>query len=201
MIQFDNAVVRYRKMILDDLKQAGVTCWIAGGSVRDYFMGVAIKTDHDLFFPNMDEFLKAREYFLKNDAVVKWDSDNGMKVKFDGRIYDLVKKFFPDPQSTIDEFDFTVSMFAIDTEKVYHGETSFIDLSKRQLMLNKVPYPASTMSRAFRYYKKGFLMCMEEMSKLVLAIQDMPKQELPTDKGDDENANTTSFGGMFRGID
>lgn len=190
-------------MILDELKEAGVTCWIAGGSLRDYFMGIAIKTDHDLFFPNMDEFLKAREFFLKNDAQVKWESDNGMKVKLDGRVYDLVKKFFPNPQATIDEFDFTVSMFAIDTERVYHGDTSFIDLSKRQLMINKLTYPASSMSRAFRYYTKGFRMCMEEMSKVVLAIQEMPKTVIDESEStaDGDALPATSFGGMFMGID
>lgn len=46
-------------------------------------------------------------------------------------------------------------MFAVDNEKIYHGETTFIDLAKRQLMINKITYPASSMSRAFRYYKKG----------------------------------------------
>jgi len=207
MIQFDNAVARYRKIILDEMNEKGITCWIAGGAIRDYFMGKPIKTDHDLFFPNMDEFLKAREFFLSQGAEVKWESDNGMKVKFEGRIFDLVKKFFPSPQATIDEFDFTVSMLAIDREKVYHGETTFIDLAKRQLIINKITWPASTMSRAFRYYKKGFSMCLGEMTKIVLSIQDMPKptpKESTSENTETENPeNQTSFGRneMFIGID
>ncbi len=51
MIQFENAVERYKKIILDELHEANIHCWLAGGALRDYFMGVAIKTDHDLFFP------------------------------------------------------------------------------------------------------------------------------------------------------
>src|SRR5690606_5616037 len=124
-------------------------------------------------------------------------------VKYNGKTYDLVKKFFESPQSTIDAFDFTVSMFAVDNEKVYYGETSFIDLAKRQLMINKITYPASTMSRAFRYYKKGFSMCQGEMKKMVEAIQAMPKQEKQ-----DENENTETppsgddgVGIFFAGID
>ena len=50
--QFENAVSRYNKIILEDLKNAGVKCWIAGGALRDYFMGAPIKTDYDLFFPD-----------------------------------------------------------------------------------------------------------------------------------------------------
>ena len=174
MIQFDNAVERYNKIILTELKEAGVKCWLAGGALRDYFMGVEIKTDYDIFFPDEINYNKAKDFFSKNDATTIWESGNGMKVKYGKRKYDLIKKYFADPQTTIDAFDFTVSMFAVDTEKIYHGNTSFIDLAKRQLMINKLPYPASSLSRAFRYYEKGFKMCVGEMKKLVLAIQDMP---------------------------
>lgn len=203
MIQLENAVARYGKIILTELKEAGVKTWIAGGALRDYFMAVKITTDYDLFFPNEAEYDKAKTFFKAKNAEVKWESDNGMKVKYNGKTYDLVKKFFESPKSTIDAFDFTVSMFAVDNEKVYYGETTFIDLAKRQLMINKITYPASTMSRAFRYYKKGFSMCQGEMKKMVEAIQSMPKEE----KKDEENTNANEppsgddVGNFFIGID
>ncbi len=203
MIQLDNAVERYGKIILTELKEAGIKCWIAGGALRDYFMAVKITTDYDLFFPNEIEYEKAKTFFKAKEAEVKWESDNGMKVKYNKRTFDLVKKYFESPQSTIDAFDFTVSMFAVDNEKVYFGESTFIDLAKRQLMINKITYPASTMSRAFRYYKKGFTMCQGEMKKMVEAIQGMPKEE----KKDDDTANTNEppsgddVGAFFFGID
>lgn len=203
MVQLENAVERYGKIILNEMKEAGIKTWIAGGALRDYFMGVRIKTDYDLFFPNEVEFSKAEVFFKAKNAEVKWDGDNGMKVLYNGRTFDLVKKFFDSPQSTIDAFDFTVSMFAVDYERVYYGETSFIDLAKRQLMINKITYPASTMSRAFRYYKKGFLMCQGEMKKLVESIQAMPIQ----DSQEGEAANETppsggdALGVFFMGFD
>lgn len=208
MIQFDNAVDRYNKLILEELKAQHITCWLAGGAIRDYFMGVPIKTDYDIFFPYEGSYLLAAAYFKNNGAEVVWESDNGMKVKYKGKKYDLIKKFFPSPQATIDEFDFTVSMFAVDTERVYYGETSFIDLAKRQLMINKITYPASTLSRAFRYSKKGFSLCLGEMKKIIEAIQGMPKEEpqpAATPAGDNgqQGAEPTSgdFGGFFTGID
>lgn len=202
MIQLDNAVERYGKIILIELKEAGVNCWLAGGALRDYFMGVAIKTDYDLFFPNETEYNKAKEYFKKQNSEVKWESENGMKVKHKGKTYDIVKKFFDTPQATIDNFDFTVSMFAVDNDKVYFGETTFMDLAKRQLMINKITYPASTMSRAFRYYKKGFSMCLGEMRKLVEAIQDMPKPEIEQSTGDENDRPSSGDNmGFFFGLD
>lgn len=202
MKQLDNAVERYNKIILSELKEAGINCWLAGGALRDYFMGIAIKTDYDLFFPNDEEYGKAKEYFKKHESEVKWESDNGMKVRHKGKTYDLVKKFFTSPQETIDNFDFTVSMFAVDYERVYFGETTFIDLAKRQLMINKITYPASTMSRAFRYYKKGFSMCLGEMKKLFEAIQDTPKPEVEQSIGDEnDRPSSGDFMAFFSGID
>ena len=186
MIQLDNAVERYNKIILTELKEAGINTWIAGGTIRDYFMGVKITTDYDLFFPNEEEYEKAKNFFKDKEAEVKWESENGMKVRYNGRTYDLVKKFFETPQATIDAFDFTVSMFSVDSERVYHGESSFIDLAKRQLMFNKITYPASSMSRAFRYYKKGFSMCQGEMKKLVESIQSM---EIDKNNDNEENGD------------
>lgn len=202
MKQFENAIERYNKIILDELRDAGIRCWIAGGAIRDYFMAVKITSDYDLFFPNELEFEKAKVFFKTKEAEIKWESDNGMKVSYKKRTYDLVKKFFESPEKTIEAFDFTVSMFAVDSTKVYHGETSFIDLAKRQLMINKITYPASTMSRAFRYYKKGFSMCQGEMKKIVLAIQDMPKKELEeTASEEDQPPSGDKDSAFFIGID
>ena len=199
MIQFENAVSRYRKIILNDLKEANVVCWIAGGAIRDYFMGVPIVTDHDIFFPDQDNYDKAVSFFKSKDSKIVWESDKGMKVKFGKRTFDLVKFFRSNPQECINQFDFTVSMFAVDYDNVYHGETSFIDLAKRQLMINQTPFPVSTLSRAFRYYKKGFAMCQGEMKKLVEAIQSMPKREETTESVEQPPSGDTS--NFFVGID
>lgn len=202
MIQFTNAVERYGKLILNELKEANVKCWIAGGALRDYFNGVNVNTDYDLFFPNEVEYEKANTYFKAKGCEVKWESDNGMKILHEGRTFDLVKKFFNSPQETIEAFDFTVSMFAVDTERVYHGDTSFIDLAKRQLMFNKITYPASSMSRAFRYHKKGFSMCLGEMRKLIDSIQNMPvtESEIKEINNDTEQSSGDDLA-FFVGID
>jgi len=198
MIQFDNAVERLRKVILDELDEADIRFWIAGGAVRDYFMAVPRSTDYDIFFESTEEYNKAYNYFIDKNAEKKWESDNGCKLVHNKKTYDLVKHFFPGPQECIDGFDFTVSMLAVDMGKVYHGPSTFIDLSKRQLMLNKLPLPASTLSRAFRYYTKGFRMCKGEMKLLCEAIQNMPKEEKEPAEGEDIEQQTSGF---FLGID
>jgi hypothetical protein len=197
-LQFKNAVEKFNEIILNELTKESINVWVAGGSIRDYFMGIPVKTDFDLFFPNEDAHTKAFAYFLNNNATVKWESDNGIKLSYKNKTFDLIKKYFVTPEDTINAFDFTVSMFAIDNMKVYYGETSFIDLSKRQLMINKITFPISTLSRAFRYYKKGFVMCKGEMLKLAKSLQSIPKEEnLETINLND----IVSFGKYFIGID
>lgn len=54
---------------------------------------------------------------------------------------------------------------------------SFIDLSKSQLMLNDMPYPASTLRRAFKYIKKGFSICPGEISKIINAVRNSDEED------------------------
>jgi hypothetical protein len=164
MIQLDRCVKFFSKF------QFPANYWFAGGAVRDFFLGVPI-VDYDVFFPSDDDFNKTKDFLLNDKGKIIWESGNGVKIIHKNIKFDLVKKIFKDPQDCINQFDFTVSMFAVDT-KVYYGESSFIDLAKRQLMINALPLPVSTFYRAFRYYNKGFKMCQEEMFKLVLALKD-----------------------------
>jgi hypothetical protein len=203
MIQTENAVVKYKEIILDELHEWGVDCWVAGGSVRDYFMGIPVVTDHDLFFRNEKDYAKAKDFFEKKDAELLWDSENGTKFKYKGRRFDLIKHYYVSPTACIHSFDFTVSMLAVDRANVYAGETSFIDLAKRQLMINELPFPINTMARILRYYKKGFTMCIGELRKVILAIQKTDVLEENEDSGNknDDNATSLELGGLFIGID
>jgi tRNA nucleotidyltransferase/poly(A) polymerase len=195
MIQLENAVKHFSDKILTELKEAGVTCWIGGGAIRDYFMAVPINTDYDIFFPSPAEKDKALMYLLKKGGKVLFENTNATKVLHKKRTIDIINHYFDSPQASIEAFDFTVSMFAVDTEKVYHGETSFMDLAKRQLMINKITYPPSTLYRAFKYYKKGFSMCKGEMEKIVLSLQGEKKEK-------EEDDPVSSRGSVnFFGID
>lgn len=131
MIQITNAVERYGKLILNELKEANINCWLAGGALRDYFAGVKVNTDYDLFFPNEIEYEKAKVYFKTKECTVKWESDNGMKIVYNGKTFDLVKKFFATPKETIDAFDFTVAeslkKAEVLLEKSFRKELDWID--------------------------------------------------------------------------
>lgn len=191
IIQFSNCIDFFNKMILTELTPV-CKCWIAGGCVRDYFSIGRISSDIDFYFPTDEEFEKCKQYLLHQDfveveeaqddgsvqkvkkekplATFLFENENVIKLKYKGRKVDIIKKLFSSPQETIDAFDFTVCCAAVDGVKIYHHETFFIDLAKRQLMINQLPFPLSTLSRLQRYVQKGYYMCNGEMLKLSQAI-------------------------------
>lgn len=193
IVQLENCVKYFSKTILDELKEVCIT-WVGGGCVRDYFSVGKLTSDIDLYFTCEEDYLKCKKYFVeqntitvskeedgktivtkfpKQKAKVIFENDNVTKIIYKGRPYDLVRKYFPSASETIKEFDFTVCCAAVDIHNVYTHETFFIDLAKRQLMINKLPFPLSTMWRMQKYIQKGYYMCSGEMLKLSKAIGEL----------------------------
>lgn len=191
--QLENCVKYFSKQILAELKDVCIT-WVGGGCVRDYFSVGKLTSDIDLYFPCEEDYTKCKKYlieqstitiskeeegktiitkFPKSKAKIIFENDNVTKIIYKGRPYDLVKKWFPSAAETIKEFDFTVCCATVDIENVYVHDTFFIDLAKRQLMINKLPFPLSTMWRMQKYIQKGFYMCSGEMLKLSKAIGEL----------------------------
>lgn len=210
MLQIDNCVDFFNKLIFDKLvekqswdgnliiiKKVPIKCWVAGGALKSYFLGKK-PTDIDIFFPNQEEFEKAKELFHGDYPI--FENDNVVKYKYKDYTIDLCKKHFPTPQETIDNFDFTVTCCAVDSIQIYHHPSFFIDLAKKQLMINKITYPVSTLWRLQKYILGGFRICKQEMLKIVKSIQDYTIETTigqniitPEIEGSDSN--------LFNGID
>ncbi|MFA5790685.1 MAG: hypothetical protein WC976_06465 [Caldisericia bacterium] len=169
--QLQAGVNYFGNLILNDLP---AKCWIAGGAVRDYFSGEKMSSDIDIYFPNEKEFEKARKWLNRGKGYKKiFENSRVLSVLYKKRKYDLVKVYFPNPQETINNFDFTVSCFAVDKEQVYTHETAFIDLAKRRLVINKLPFPISSMQRLQKYILKGFLICNGGLLEIAQAINSL----------------------------
>jgi hypothetical protein len=181
-------LVYFNNLILGELRKNGINCWIAGGALRDYFTEKPLKSDCDIFFPNFQEYNKAKNYFLSKGSDIIWESENGMKVNHNGSTFDLIKIIRATPLDTISRFDFTISMLATDGKDIYYGKNSLKDLQDRKLVINEVINPLSTLKRVLKHYRKGYTMSAEETKKLYTALKN-----LPYDESDDLlNANGTS---------
>jgi hypothetical protein len=170
-------LVYFNNLILGELRINGINGWVAGGTLRDYFSEKKLNSDCDIFFPNINEFNKAKNYFISRGAKIIWESDNGMKVTYNGKTFDLIKIFMPNPKETISRFDFTISMFATDGKEIYLGKNSLKDLQDSKLVINTVVNPLSTLKRVLKHYKKGFTMSAEETKKLYYHLNNSPYNE------------------------
>ena len=164
----------FNNLILDELKKNGINSWIAGGILRDYFSDTPHTSDCDIFFPSLSEFDKAKVYLLSKGAKVNWESENSIKVTYNGKQFDLVKLVSPTPIETINRFDFTISMFATDGNDVYYGNNSVKDLQNKNLVVNYISKPLSTLKRVLKHYKKGYSMSSDEIKKLYNLLYNLP---------------------------
>lgn len=169
-----SSIVYFNNLILKELKDNRINCWVAGGVLRDYFSDKPSNSDCDIFFSNINDFNKAKNYLKSKGATTIWESENGMKINYNDNTYDLVKIFTNNPSETINRFDFTISMFATDGKKLYYGNSSLKDLKDRQLVINKISNPLSTLKRVLKHYRKGFTMSADETKKLYATLNELP---------------------------
>lgn len=154
---------------------SGVRCWVAGGSVRDYFSGGMIQDDFDIFFPDRESFEKALDILKKTKGIKSGFQSPAIANFQDGwhKLQLVSSHFFSSPEDTIARFDFTVCCAAITTKDVFVNETFFEDLASRSLVINALPYPLSTMERMQKYIRKGYHICNGGLLEIAKAIKSM----------------------------
>jgi tRNA nucleotidyltransferase/poly(A) polymerase len=186
--QLESAVSYFKTIALDLLDP--IECWVAGGAVRDYFTVGHITSDVDVFFKNKTDFDAA---FSKLSEIQKpsYSDDRIANFYIQKRKIQLIQShFFDSPEESIKSFDFTVCCAAVDRNQVYTHETFFIDLSRRRLVINALPYPLSTLERLQKYIKRGYTICNGGLLELARGIQGL---ELDNDSEKNEENNTLMF--------
>lgn len=165
-----------------NFKPLDIHCWIAGGALRDYFSIGYPQSDIDIFFPNEGEYQKLKDFFESKGLEVQYENEKVCVFFFNKHKFDLVKVFFSGPHETISEFDFTVCCCAVDEDDVYMHADFFPDLARRRLIINKLPFPLSTLQRLQKYIKKGYSICnggLLDLSKGIAGL-DLTRPEVNT---------------------
>lgn len=171
--QYFKAIKYFSDIILKELN-SHCECWIAGGCLREYFSKgyVSKDSDIDVYFPSEIEYDKGIKFFLNKDAKILFENENTVKFLYNGRQFDIIKRYFDSPETCIKNFDFTVCCAALTLKNVFVHDTFFMDLAKKSLVINTIPFPVSTQWRLQKYIKKGFTISLDDMLLIVKAIKE-----------------------------
>lgn len=173
-----------------------IDCFVCGGFVRAYYAGENPR-DMDIYFRNMDDYNfamhtveEAQAAYTSNLQKLKVrrasETENAVTWIIDGKCVQFVKKFmFGDIKEIIDSFDFSICACGLDVarELVYFDDDFFEHLAARVLVFRGSLFPLSSMSRAFKYVKRGYHICDENIISIVKEIVSRNSLDAEVDSG------------------
>ena len=140
---------------------------VCGGFIRSYYAGEH-PADLDLYFiNNMDadhaiNVLSNNKWNLvSKTAFADTYVRNNKSVQIIGFLYGI-------PTEVISKFDFTICMCAVDyvnSTLIIH-EDFFEHLAGRILIYTGSPMPLSSMKRTYKYYRRGYSICDENIIRI-----------------------------------
>jgi hypothetical protein len=158
---------------------------IAGGFVRAFYAGEK-PADLDLYFESESCYTDALDTLEGADWEEVFKTDKAISYKRGHRKTQAIAYYFGDPETIIKGFDYTICAAALtlnieypdgeDQEPKVTGllllhEDFFEHLAGRVLWYTGgSPLPLSSLKRAFKYVKRGYHICDENIIALTEAI-------------------------------
>lgn len=168
--EITNCISFFNSLILDDLRH--VPCWIAGGSVIDYFTNAGvIKNDVDVFFSISTYLYIALETLKEKGAVQTFENNRVINLDYKNHKIQLIKLYFTSPEDCIKSFDFTCCMAAVSREGFCRHDNFFDHNTRKKLFFNTLTYPLRTLYRVQKYASYGYKMSRTQLLRLVDALK------------------------------
>lgn len=172
--------------------------WIAGGAIRQWFVGEEKASDIDVFASSEEkikEFISAKMVGAEKAA----SNDRLESFIYSGQIIQCIKyKYFATAEELIDSFDFNVCRFVWDGVNVYAAEDAIIGTLRKTLSVHKITegLEADSLRRAFKYQRKGYTPCWGTIKALAQCFSSLSKEKI------EEQVQISLGGGTrFVGVD
>jgi hypothetical protein len=157
--------------VLDWLMQWNPRCWIAGGTVLNWYLQRPCDSDMDLFFSQQTDFEHLQQRLAKihcqPSLYSHWHvtqhrtSDNAVTFVVQqhnggpSHTLQLVhRKFYATAAAVIDDFDITVCQICTDGQQVTTGQWFAQDVSARRLRYHKLS--TGSAKRLIKYWVYGY---------------------------------------------
>jgi hypothetical protein len=161
---------------------------IAGGFIRAFYAGEEA-ADLDLYFEDENKYTDALDIFDEADWKEVFKTDRAVSYKKNGRKTQAIAYYFGNSEEIITGFDYTVCAAALTLKVEYTvGEEDKEPTITGKLLLHKdffehlagrilvytggSPLPLSSMKRAFKYIKRGYSICDENIIAIAEAINE-----------------------------
>lgn len=161
--------------------------FIAGGCFKQIFSGEKIK-DVDIFFESEKDWLFTCNFFNEKGWEVRYENEKVIAFQdYEHKFWiELICTIYGSPKFILDNFDFTVTKFALyknplykingaseeEFKVVYHKDFFEHLTTKRLVIDNQIPFPISTWERSYRYARKyGYTLCRESKKRLLESLR------------------------------
>lgn len=155
------------------LAAVGNGAWCAGGAIRRTLMKQALDSDFDFFFRSADALA---EWEKKLPATVTFIRETEHHKHWKGtvegsalpvEIQAIRFRYYDSAEAVIDSFDYTITQFALDGDRLVTTPEALWDLGRKRLAIHKVTYPVATMRRMLKYTRQGYTACAGCMATLL----------------------------------
>lgn len=158
-----------------DMDGISELCFVAGGSVRRWFVGEKQTSDIDIF-PLIKENEKEIVSTLELKELI-WKNKNTDTYRKDGVVYQIIHRYAKSEDILLDTFDFCHCQFAWDGKKVSATPNAIITALRKHLMVHKFQegYEMDSLRRAFKYQRQGYTPCwgtLQDIAKQIGLLED-----------------------------
>mgnify|MGYP006921366395 CR=1 FL=1 len=155
--------------------------WCAGGAIRRTLIKQPLSSDFDFFFRSAEQLADWEKALPSTLSLVRetehhkhWKGTIGESA-IPVEIQAIRFRYYESAADVIDSFDYTITQFALDGDKLVTTPEALWDLGRKKLAIHKVTYPVATMRRMLKYATQGFTACGGCMATLLRETASTPE--------------------------
>lgn len=147
-------------------------CWLAGGAVRDYLMGIPEPKDIDIFTPSLAEFLlRNSEYILSDeDTALGFTNVEIIGCKYTVQIIET--KHARSIRDLLMDFDFRCCRFLYHEGRIYYEAGATSDLANKKLVLRSYHTIPLSLTRMVKYLERGWSIERESIAEAMMRYRE-----------------------------
>jgi len=156
--------------------------YVAGGFIRSYYAREKA-SDMDIFFIDESSFNTAIKK-ISNEWEMVSHTSKAVTFVNQGKVVQFISLLYGKEEDVLSLFDFTICSISVNIKSnvlILHDKF-FEHLAGKELVVETLDSPFSSLLRVIKYIKKGYFISCENLARIVLKCND---KNVYMDTGDD----------------